>query len=120
MGPTVLAPPATFDPGIITTGLIVHFLMSLLFTSILAIITHRWGLITGIILGGLFGLGLYFINIYTMTIVFPWFIALKHNGFAWAHVIFGMCAGGVYELLEIERFEGSSVSSHPSSAKSGG
>ncbi len=105
LGEQVLAPPAAFDAAACLAGLMVHVMLSLLFASLLAWITHRWGLITGIILGGFFGWALYLINIYTLTMVFPWFIMMKHPAFLAAHVIFGMTAGGVYELLEVDESE---------------
>lgn len=104
LGPGVLAPPATFDPFILFIGLVVHFLLSIVFTLLLAWVTHRWGLITGIVLGGLFGWALYLINIYGMTLWFPWFAVMKHQAFLIAHSVFGMLAGGIYELLEMDDF----------------
>lgn len=102
LGPDRLAPPATFDGTALIAGMSIHLLLSFVFTSILAIITHRWGLVTGILLGGLFGWSLYLINIYSLTIFFPWFAVMKHPAFLAAHVLFGMTSGGVYELLEVE------------------
>jgi hypothetical protein len=100
LGPEVLAPPATFHALSFVVGLMIHFLLSLVFTSVLAIVTHRWGLITGIILGILFGWALYLINIYTLTLFFPWFMVMKHPIFLIAHLLFGAVAGGVYEMLD--------------------
>lgn len=105
LGPAVLAPPATFDFWIVFVGLLVHFVLSIGFTLVLALVTHRWGLMTGIILGGLFGWGLYQINTCTFTMIFPWFAIMKHPVFLMPHVVFGMLAGGIYEVLEVEHFK---------------
>lgn len=104
MGPEVLPPPDTFDLSITVVALLVNFSLSLVFALILAFITHRWGLIIGIILGGLLGLALYGINLYTFTLLVPWFFALNSPFFAAVHFIFGAVAGGVYEAIEVERF----------------
>ena len=104
MGEGVLAPPATFDPLITIVALVVHFVLSIIFGLILAIIIHRWGLLIGIVLGAVFGLALYSINIYALTRFFPWFFVMNHWTFVVAHIIFGAVAGGVYEGLEVERF----------------
>lgn len=104
MGEGVVAPPITFDPLVTVVALVVHFALSLIFALILAIIIHRWGLLVGIVLGGVFGLALYAINIYALTVFFPWFFAMNHWTYIVAHIVFGAVAGGVYEALEVERF----------------
>ena len=104
MGEGVLPPPATFDPAIFVVSLIIHFLLSIIFACILAIILHRWGLLVGIIGGALFGLALYFINFYTFSIIFPWFFPMRSWIMVLSHIVFGVLAGGIYEALEVEEF----------------
>jgi hypothetical protein len=105
MGSEILSPPATFDAAALVVGLLVHFGLSVVATLVLAAIVHRFGLIIGLAGGALFGLALYGVNIYTMTLLFPWFMAVNSGSFALAHVIFGTAAGGLYEALEVEEFE---------------
>ena len=104
LGPDILAPPATFHLGALIAAIATNLILSLVFAILLAIITHRWGLITGIVLGALFGLGLYCINFYTVTLLYPWFFAFRGSAMVWTHLIFGACAGGIYEALEVEEF----------------
>jgi hypothetical protein len=104
MGPNVLPPPATFDATIFIVSIIVQLLLSLTFACIIAIIFHRWGLLVGVIGGGLFGLALYFINFYTFSLIFPWFFLMKSWIMVVSHVVFGALAGGIYEALEVEKF----------------
>lgn len=104
LGDGVLPPPATFDAIVLVVGLLVTLLISLVYAVLLAIIIHRWGLLLGIILGALFGLAIYVINYYTLTLLFPWFFAMNSLIVAIIHVIFGAVAGGVYEALEVEEF----------------
>ncbi len=104
LGSQVLAPPATYDGTVLIAALITHYVLSIGFTLLLAYIIHRWGLLAGIVLGGLFGLGLYSINYYTVTTLFPWFFALAGTPMAVAHAVFGALAGGIYEGLEVEEF----------------
>jgi len=104
MGTRVLPPPADFDATIFVFSLLVHFPLSIAFASIIAAILHRWGLLVGIIGGALFGLALYVINFYTFTFFFPWFFPMRSWIMAVSHAIFGACAGGVYEGLEVEKF----------------
>ncbi|MCL4253366.1 MAG: hypothetical protein KJ043_06270 [Anaerolineae bacterium] len=81
-------------------GGIVHLVLSLLFALIISIVIHRWGLLVGIIGGGILGLSLYAINLYTLTLLFPWFFAINSSSLLISHVIFGVVAGGVYELFD--------------------
>lgn len=102
LGQGVLPPPATFDAGIIIVGLLVALVLSIVYALILATIIHRWGLLVGIIGGALFGAAVYVINLYTFTLWFPWFFALNNVPFFLTHVLFGIIAGGVYELLDYD------------------
>lgn len=104
MGESILPPPATFDATATVVALVLHFGLSLVFALILAVITHRWGLIAGIIVGALYGFALYFINMYTFTFFFEWFFVMNSWVFLLTHVIFGAVSGGVYEALEVERY----------------
>jgi hypothetical protein len=90
--------------AVVLVGLLVHFVLALIFGLILAAIIHEWNLMVGIIVGALFGLALYAINYYTMTRFFSWFYPVYHWLDITAHVLYGLTAGAVYELLEVERF----------------
>ncbi len=104
MGQSVLPPPATFDGVVVIVALIVHFVLSIALTMLLAFIIHRWGLIVGIVGGALFGLAVYFTHFYTVTLLFPWFFAVRSWPLLFSYVIFGAVGGGVYEALEVEEF----------------
>ena len=104
MGPAVLPPPADFAFGPVLVGLIVHFALSILFSIIIAFCVHRGGLIMGIVGGAILGLALYAINYFTLTLLFPWFFAIRHWLLAIGHMLFGAIAAGVYEGLEVEEF----------------
>lgn len=102
MGESVLL--GDLSLAVILVGLLVHFVLALIFGLILAAIIHEWELLVGIIVGALFGLALYAINYYTMNRFFPWFYPIRNWLDITAHVLFGLTAGAIYELLEIERF----------------
>lgn len=104
MGEGALPPPPTFDAVIFVVALLVNFGLALLFTMILAAIIHEWNLVTGIVVGALFGLAIYAINYYTFTRFFPWFFPVRNWTDILSHLLFGAVAGGVYEALERERF----------------
>ena len=102
LGIGALAPPATFDIGIVVAALVVHFALALLMGSIIAFVLHRWGLLTGMIGGALFGILFYVINFYSLTLFWPQMYALAHMSVLLVHVVFGALAGGIYEWLEFE------------------
>ena len=104
LGDDILAPPSTFDRGALIAAIVTNFALSIAFALILAIIIHRWGFITGVTVGALFGLALYGINFYSLTYFFPWFFAMRSSVFLATHIIFGALAGGIYEGLEVEEF----------------
>ncbi|MDX1523060.1 MAG: hypothetical protein R3264_15650 [Anaerolineae bacterium] len=104
LGEGILAPPATFNLAALIVALLTNFVLSIAFSLLLAIIIHRWGLIVGIVGGALFGAALYAINFYSLTLLFPWFFAMRSWPIVISHIIFGAVAGGVYELLEVEEF----------------
>lgn len=105
MGEGVLPPPATFDPVVFAVSILVNFVLSIIFACVIAIILHRWGLLVGILGGAVFGLALYFINFYTFTLLFPWFFPMRSWIMVLSHIVFGACAGGIYEGLEVERYK---------------
>lgn len=104
LGEEALAPPATFELDIFVVAILTHYVMSISFALILAIITHRWGFRTGIMVGAVFGLALYAINFYSLSYFFPWFFIMRNNVFIVTHIIFGAVAGGIYEGFEVEEF----------------
>lgn len=104
LGRSVLPPPATFDAGIVAVAFALHLALSIAYAGLIAFIVHKGGLLRGIIGGAALGLALYAINYWTFAQWFPWFLDLKSGIALVSHVAFGALAGGMYELLEVERF----------------
>ena len=102
MGSLVLGQGVLMEADTMTlvVGVLVHYVLSIFFTLIIAIVVHRWGLAVGIIGGALLGLCIYAINFYTMTYLFNWMFAMHSTVSVIAHLIFGAVAGGVYELYD--------------------
>lgn len=100
LGESVLSPPNSYDLSTVIIGTITHIMLSIFYTVILAFIIHRWGIIVGIVGGGLFGLAIYAINFFTFTYFFDWFYPARTWPFLVVHVLFGAIAGGIYELMD--------------------
>jgi hypothetical protein len=84
----------------VLVGVIVHYILSMLFAVLIIIVLHRWGFIVGLIGGAILGAALYGINIYTLTTFFDWFFAINSGVLLWSHVLFGATVGAVYELFD--------------------
>lgn len=97
MGSSALA---TGDSSVLIIGIVVHYVLSIVFTWVIALVVHRWGLGVGIIGGAILGLSIYGINFYLGTLVFEWFFAINNSLLVMSHIVFGAVAGGVYEMLD--------------------
>ena len=104
LGTGVLPPPDSADVTALIVAVALNFTLSIIFALFLAMITHQWGLLLGMIIGALFGLALYYINLYTLTFFSPWFFAMNSTLFMLIHILFGLVAGATYEILEVEEF----------------
>jgi hypothetical protein len=104
MGSDVLPPPATFDAGVVMAALAVHFVLSILFGLILAVIVALFNLDSSagliFVVGAVFGLGIYFVNFYGMTAFFPWFADARNWLSMTLHAVFGVVAAESYFGLE--------------------
>lgn len=99
MGKGVLPPPATFDFGIVMVAMAVHFVLSILFALPAAWFAQRSGAGGAAAGGAAWGLVLYLVNFYVMTMAFPWFAMARNWVSITAHVIFGLTAALAYRGL---------------------
>ena len=104
LGEGILTPPNAFSLAALIVGVLVHFVLAVVYTGILAFIVHRWRMLISIVGGALFGVAIYLINFFTFTLFFPWFFPARAWPFMIGHILFGAIAGGVYELLEEDKF----------------
>ena len=101
MGESVLPPPATFEIGIMTVAMMIHFVMSIVLGLILGFAISHWrmSLLTAMIAGTVFGLLVYFVDFYLMTAIFPWFAMARGGITIFAHAMFGLVLGWVYHAV---------------------
>jgi len=83
-------------PGVAT---VVHFGLSIVYAMVLAAIIAARSTRSSLIVGGLFGLALYAINLYGFTAVFPWFTVARGGITLAAHLVFGLSASATYGWL---------------------
>jgi hypothetical protein len=99
LGDKVLSPAAPILPSVILVGLIVHAVLSILYGLTISALVHRTNLATASLLGSIAGLGLYVLNFYVFTSVFPWFATARTWVTVLVHLVFGFAVAGSYTLM---------------------
>lgn len=95
----VLLSPVTLDWRVMFIATWVHFGLSIIYAIVLSWLIHRLDIKNALIAGGLYGLGLFTINMYGFVIIFPWFVETRDWITVTAHVVFGVSAACVYKVL---------------------
>ena len=96
LGRGVLPPPASFDAAIMSIAAAVHFALSIAYALLLAWLIADLRMRPSLLVGAAFGLGVYGLNMYGFTVVFPWFASSRDWITAATHLAFGMALAAVY------------------------
>ncbi|MDQ3186217.1 MAG: sodium:proline symporter [Pseudomonadota bacterium] len=99
MGQEVLPPPATFDWEVIIVAGLIHIVISIAYSLILACLISRLGMVLSLLAGSIYGLILYGINMYGVTLIFPWFSEVRDWITILTHVVFGISIASTYNAL---------------------
>lgn len=99
MGEGVLPPPATFDLMILMAAMAVHVMLSIVIGVMFAFVARRFGLVMAVVAGAVVGLGLYVVNFYGFTAIFPWFAMARNTTSIVSHIAFGVVLGLSYRML---------------------
>lgn len=102
MGPSVLE-PSGFDVHVVTSALVVHYALGILFGMVFAALLASFRLdssaITVLAAGAVFGVMIYLFDFYGMGRLFPWFANMRGAEALMAHVIFGIVTAATYWKL---------------------
>lgn len=101
LGDGVLPPPDTFEVGIVLTGAGVHLVLATIFGVILSLMINRSGPGVAVLVGAMFGLGLYIVNFYVFTAVFPWFAGARNWVTVLDHLVFGFVVAWSYNAIAV-------------------
>jgi hypothetical protein len=99
LGNSVLPPPASFDMGVMLTATVIHFMLSIVYAALLAPLAARLGIVPALLAGACFGIGLYAVNLYGFTMIFPWFSQARGWIALAAHGTFGVTVVITYRWL---------------------
>lgn len=99
MGRGVLPPPANFDWVVMAAATLIHFVLSVVYGAVLAVLIARRGLPSALWVGAAYGLALFTVNMYVFTIFFPWFAETRDWITLLTHAVFGVSTAGCYKML---------------------
>ncbi|KIO49345.1 hypothetical protein [Nitrosospira sp. NpAV] len=104
MGREVLPPPATFDWTVMMVATLIHFVISVAYSLVLAGLIARLRMLPSLLAGAIYGLTLYGINMYGVTIIFPWFSEVRDWITVVTHIMFGISMAGVYKAFAKQEY----------------
>ena len=99
LGPAALSPPDTFDATIALVAIATHLLLSIAYGTLLALLMPAVDIAWGLLLGGFYGLGLYYINFYGFNAFSPWFAVQRDWVSVGSHFVFGAVLAYTYTAL---------------------
>ena len=83
-----------------------HIVLSIIYGTFLALVMPTVSAALGILLGGLYGLALYYINFYGFNAFSPWFVDHRDWLNIVSHCVFGAVLAYAYTALNTRRFTG--------------
>ncbi len=94
MGTNVLPPPLTPQWDILLVATLIHFALSVAYALILAHLVSRLRTGPALFAGALYGLAIYVVNLYGLTLLFPWFAITRDWVTLATHLVFGVALAG--------------------------
>ena len=99
LGPEVLSPLDTFDVVVVLAAIFLHGTLSVVYGVFLALLLPAVNTFWNIVLGGLYGLILYYINFYGLDAFSPWFIEERDTVSMVSHFAFGAVVASTYRAI---------------------
>ena len=103
LGPGALQPAGTFDAGIVLIAIMLHLLLSVIYGTFLALVLPVSDSRFGILIGGLYGLALYYVNFYGFDAFSPWFATERGWIRIISHFVFGAVLACVYLTINAHK-----------------
>jgi len=106
LGPAVLSSPDTFDPVVVLVAIFTHLLLSTIYGTLLALLMPAVDITWGILLGGFYGLALYYVNFYGLNAFSPWFAQQRDWVNVASHFVFGAMLACAYTAINTRQVTG--------------
>ena len=91
--------PVTFDFVVMMVAVVLHLMLSIVYTIIVGWPCRKLSMGTSILIGAVFGLAIYIINFYGFTAVFPWFAMARNWISIFSHIMFGIIAALCFKKM---------------------
>lgn len=102
MGIGVLPPPATARWDILAVATLIHFFLSIAYAVIPAYLVDRVRTTPALLAGAIYGLTIYVVNLYGLTVFFPWFAVARDWVTLVTHLVFGISVVEGCRLFALE------------------
>ena len=99
MGGAVLPPPSTAQWDILLVATLIHFALSVAYALLPAHLAGSLNTGPALLAGALYGLAIYVVNLYGLTVLFPWFAVARDWVTVLAHIVFGIALVGGCRLF---------------------
>lgn len=99
MGIGVLSPSSTVSWNVLLVATMIHFTLSVGYAVIAVQLTGRLRTRSALVVGALYGLLIYVVNLHGLTMFFPWFAVARDWVTLLAHVVFGVVLAGGCRVL---------------------
>ena len=99
LGPAVLLPPDTPGVAVVLAAILVHGMLSIVYGMLLALLLPAVDTTWSIVIGGFYGLALYYINFYGFSAFSPWFMEERDAVSMVSHFAFGAVVAWAYKAI---------------------
>jgi hypothetical protein len=95
------SPSVGFDAKIMLAATGIHFALSIAYAAVLLPVAKRLAFMPSMFAGAGFGAALYFVNLYGLTFIFPWFAQARGGITLTVHMVFGLVVMLTYRRLDV-------------------
>jgi hypothetical protein len=105
LGPDTMSSLEGIEGGSIAIATIVHFALSIAYALAMSWFVSPTRLAAAVV-GAVFGMGLFALNLYGFTRLFPWFEAARDPVTLATHIVFGIAAALVLRRFRADAYDG--------------